>query len=103
MATYKAYKPARFHVARVESPGMYRTNRKWRNKRAWFLRRNPLCVKCFEKGRKVGATNVDHIIPLSRGGSNHRINLQALCHSCHSRKTAAESGFGKGLPTGERG
>ncbi|MGZ6527901.1 MAG: HNH endonuclease [Actinomycetota bacterium] len=28
------------------------------------------------------------------GGTNDRANLQALCHRCHSRKTAPENGFG---------
>lgn len=29
------------------------------------------------------ATEVDHIRPLSRGGSHHFHNLRALCHNCH--------------------
>ena len=70
--------------------------RDWRRLRAMYLRRNPLCEDPFgiHGGAVVAAYEVDHIVPLSRGGGNDWDNLQALCKSCHSRKTARESGFG---------
>lgn len=40
------------------------------------------CVKC----RKKKALTRDHIIPLSRGGSDRITNIQPLCLSCNSRK-----------------
>ena len=42
------------------------------------------------------ATEVDHIVPKSAGGTDAMDNLQALCKSCHSRKTAKEGRWGKG-------
>ena len=33
---------------------------------------------------------VDHIVPLSRGGTNHMSNLQPLRSSCHKLKTSIE-------------
>lgn len=48
----------------------------------------------MKKGLLVPATDVDHIIP-HKGNEDlmwDEENLQALCHACHSRKTAAEDG-----------
>lgn len=62
---------------------------KWRKVRADYLRRNPVCVKCMEQGRYTIATVVDHIIP-HRGDPVlmwDENNWQALCKSCHDRKT----------------
>lgn len=55
------------------------------------IAREPWCRSCMEQGRgPVRGTEVDHITPLSAGGTHAESNLQTLCHSCHGRKTAAE-------------
>jgi len=65
-------------------------DRKWRMNRARFLKAHPTCVVCGKP-----ATDVDHIIPRREGGTDQWHNLQALCHECHSSKTARlDGGFG---------
>ncbi len=66
----------------------------WRKLRGEFINENPLCVRCLEAGRVVSAEHVDHIIPIARAPKRRfdKINLQALCASCHARKTAKEDG-----------
>ena len=67
---------------------------KWQVLRAWWLRHNPLCVRCREKGLVTEATEVDHILP-HKGNKEmfwDRENLQSLCKKCHSMKTATEDG-----------
>jgi len=45
-----------------------------------------LNYKCQICGTKENIT-IDHIIPLSKGGTNEINNLQPLCKSCNSRKS----------------
>lgn len=69
---------------------------RWTKIRGAYLRAHPLCAHCLAEGRTTPATDVDHVTSRARGGSDHASNLQALCHRCHSTKTAAEDGaFGR--------
>jgi 5-methylcytosine-specific restriction protein A len=65
---------------------------RWRAIRLAHLKRHPLCVECEALGLGVPATDVDHVVPLRRGGTHAASNLQSLCHIHHSRKTAREDG-----------
>lgn len=66
-------------------------NKKWRRVRASFIQRNPLCKECNNKGIVKGAEVVDHIKPISQGGSEYSLtNLQALCKVCHDKKSRRE-------------
>ncbi len=56
---------------------------RWRKLRARILAEEPLCRMCSEP-----ATDVDHIS--GDPSDNRRVNLQGLCHACHSHKTARE-------------
>jgi hypothetical protein len=45
--------------------------------------------KCGDCQRQLPAWfEVDHVIALEHGGSNHVDNLVALCRDCHGKKTA---------------
>ena len=71
--------------------GFYQSAR-WRGVRAAFLREHPLCRVCAARGRVVPAVVVDHVVPVKDGGARFDVgNLQALCVTCHNRKTARET------------
>ena len=62
----------------------------WQRLRASVLSGEPLCRHCAARGIVTEATDVDHIS--GDPGDNSSENLQPLCHSCHSRKTASDHG-----------
>jgi len=65
----------------------------WRRIRAQVLTEEPLCRQCMAEDRITAATDVDHIDEDSH--NNERSNLQSLCRSCHSRKTARAMAEGR--------
>jgi len=60
--------------------------------RAIFDSQLGLCANCKAKLFKSGKYkfHVDHIVPLVKGGSNDRYNLQCLCPTCNLRKNAKD-------------
>jgi hypothetical protein len=56
-------------------------------RRSIINRQKGKCNMCKDK---VDKFDIDHIQPLSCGGTNEMINLQALCQVCHKEKTAKE-------------
>ncbi|WP_405848136.1 HNH endonuclease [Streptomyces niveus] len=60
------------------------STRKWRAFRAARLDDEPQCRRCGSKQQ----LEVDHIIPLSEGGSKwDPANVQTLCGDCHDIKS----------------
>lgn len=56
--------------------------------RAWVLARQPQCQLAFEGICTGKSTDVDHIIAVSDGGSDHHSNLRGVCRECHLRHSA---------------
>lgn len=68
--------------------------RKLQALRARHFAANPLCVMCEAKTppRITLATQLDHILALTNGGTNSDDNYQGLCDECHKDKTAKDKG-----------
>jgi len=59
--------------------------RRWRRFTAWFIKRNPLCIRC-----QRATEHVDHIVPVTGPDDPNFYkhgNHQPLCHRCHNQKT----------------
>jgi 5-methylcytosine-specific restriction protein A len=74
-----------------------------RKAQAEQLRREPYCRRCAEAGKTVEATEVDHIIPRSEGGSlTDPANLMSLCWDHHQDKSAQDRSRRTGRPVRRR-
>ncbi|MEO1183870.1 MAG: HNH endonuclease [Cyanobacteria bacterium J06636_27] len=55
--------------------------------RRYVLERNKYQCQSCGKLQVEASLTIDHIIPLSHGGSNDISNLQTLCFSCNRKKS----------------
>ena len=69
------------------------TGRRLQRIRKQVFDEQPICVACKAKGRVTVATQVDHIVPLFKGGEDGPRNMQGLCQPCHQSKTAQDCGY----------
>ena len=100
-ATMRSHKPPRHDVRFHDAPGCRAPRlspsrrgygHQWQQLRKLAFARSPLCVRCA-----APATDVDHILAKSHGGSDALENLQTLCHKCHALKTWHEDRVGGGF------
>lgn len=54
--------------------------------KSWRANYGDICAGYNQPPHAADVLTVDHITPLSKGGTNTWDNLQALCLSCNSRK-----------------
>ena len=79
----------RYH--RDKNQDAFYKSRQWQSLRRQKLAVAPYCEECHRGGRYQAATVVDHITPIKHGGAPLEMaNLQSLCASCHSTKSAKE-------------
>ena len=76
-------------------------SRNWRQLSIHIRNKEPFCRECLKMGKYTPSECVDHID--NDPSNNNENNLQALCWSCHSRKTAREKGGWKRRETAQEG
>lgn len=64
----------------------------WQTIKKRYEREHPrLCAECNRQNLVGNGDELDHIIPVWAGGTNHEHNLQWLCKEHHKQKTAKEA------------
>ena len=78
------------HMREVDNASFYNSKR-WRSLRNYYIQMNPCCEQCKRDGTIKGGFCVDHVKPITMGGSPVDIsNLQTLCSKCHAIKSGRE-------------
>lgn len=66
------------------------TGRRLQRVRDIVRHEQPLCPECERHGVLRGWDELDHIVPLFKGGTDDRDNLVGLCAVHHAAKTALD-------------
>lgn len=78
------------HRAGQNNRAFYQSGR-WKTYSMQYRKRHRLCMECLKHGKTVLSQCVDHIVSIENNGDKwDEANHQALCHSCHSKKTKEE-------------
>lgn len=88
-----------FHASKRPEEEAYRA-RKWGAEGSYSFQQweelkkkyNYMCLCCKQQEPFIRLTT-DHVVPLSRGGSNDISNIQPLCRSCNGRKFVSSTDY----------
>ena len=85
--------PRKAWAKRPDAPARL-SGRKGQERRARWLAAQPLCVRCYAMTppRVTLGTDVDHVMPLAKGGADDESNLQTLCAAHHQEKSILDRG-----------
>lgn len=82
----------KYYNKHVRTGGEIYHAKQWKELRAWYVKRHPLCVVCKAKGIAKAVEVVDHIKEIKDGGLKFCVtNLQSLCNLHHNQKSAHEA------------
>lgn len=82
------------HTSTVGDRNKRTRGRAWMKVIAAVKKRDKVCVACKAQGKITEINEIDHILPLHKGGTDAMDNLQGLCLDCHLEKTTGKVAIG---------
>jgi len=62
----------------------------YRRNRNYLIKEYGRCFRCNTGGTPNNKLEIDHIVPVSEGGTNRLSNLRILCQNCHRLRHIVE-------------
>lgn len=87
---FNFYERKRKYLKRSNYPGVTHTIHEWEDLKQ---RHENTCLRCKKSEPEIRLT-ADHIVPLSKGGSDCIGNIQPLCIKCNQIKNNREERYG---------
>ena len=93
MKEYQHNNLDKFRVHRHKREALQRNSEGSYTKKEWLdlcKKYGNKCLRCKKEFKKL---TVDHVIPISMGGTNYITNIQPLCRRCNSIKNTKSTDY----------
>jgi len=82
----QAHKPKQIYRKNYKKGKRAYDDTEYRRNRKIIRQQQKYCVWCGTAGTSQNKLQVDHIVPVSKGGSHDLTNLRILCQMCHKKR-----------------
>ena len=79
------------HKPKRNKPKPHYNDPEYRRNREYLRKEYGYCFRCKTGGTPSNRLEIDHIVPVAKGGNNKLHNLRILCQNCHRLRHKLEN------------